>query len=70
MMRNRAGCGTRELEITCAHAIEELRGFDFEAIDRAAPRLHAFEADTHRHVEQDGAIGNEIAVHDAARVDR
>ena len=53
----------REFQVTVAHPIEELRRLDFEAIDGAAPRLHALESDAHRHVEQQRAVGREIAVH-------
>jgi len=58
-----AWIGVRQFEIAIAHAVEELRGLDFETVDRAAPRLHALEPHLHRHVEQDRAIGIEIAVH-------
>ena len=58
-----ARIGACQLEITIAHAVEELRRLDFETIDGAAPRLHAFEADAHRHVEQDRAVGIQVAMH-------
>ncbi|MGC4111387.1 MAG: hypothetical protein QM747_13380 [Nocardioides sp.] len=57
MTRKRFGSALREFEVAIAHAVEELRGLDLETVDRAAPRLHAFEADAHRHVEQQRAIG-------------
>ena len=62
-MRKRARIGVRQFEVAIAHAIEELRGLDFETIDGAAPRLHAFEAHAHRHVEQERAVGIQVAVH-------
>src|SRR5690349_8004668 len=57
------GVRAREFEIAIAYAVEELRGLDLESIDRAAPRLHAFETDAHRHVEQDRAIRIQVPVH-------
>ena len=53
----------RQFEVAVADPIEELRRLDLETIDGAASRLHALESDAHRHIEQQRAIGCEIAVH-------